>query len=1233
MNPSPNIQSVIRALQRTRARARLMLLGQRALFIAAAALGALFVFGAIDFFLRLPEWIRVVNLGLGGAALLALLALVLRPAWRFRPSLTEVALRVERSRPELRGVLASAVEFHQSGGAGQPLESALERAVVQSAANRWSGADVAILKPRRLLNSAARFVVVVAAVAVAALVRPDLASIGVSRALAPWAGAEWPKRTGVVDVTEAQVHPLGAALPLRAAVTRTPRDPDSTYLAAQYRLIDDSGRAGPTRTALMTHQRRMVDIPTGAARSGPQRGALFERLVEADASAVEYRFRTTDDETAWRRVRIVPPPAVVAARALITPPEYAARLAIQTDRPGALAAPVELDMGAGLDERATAPAALAGSRVVFTLDLNKPLPSPGPDSGALGAALGPDAPGAGLSISADGTRWTIEWTLSETVRFPVALRDEFGIESIDEPVFRFEAALDAPASATVVEPGTDESVLATAVIDVLGEGRDDVGLEAVWLERQVAKRAGAGEPSVPGGALEPTGEPEVVARAEAAGQRLVRVEHRLDLSTLGVTPGDEVWIAAAALDILASETGARAASRSALRRLRIISEAELIEDIRSELSAVRQAAIRADEQQAEALQRTADRRADRPTRTSQTQIGERLARQAETLDRLREVVRRNALSDAPLADLLDEARQAMREAGASSDRAARALDEAAARAREENPGADESLTDEQSRAVRADQERVRDELARLIEALDAGQDTWVSRREIEALLDAQRALRQQTEQVGARTAGQEASEVSAQDRTDLERIVEAQQELAERARRLAEELPERAEQIQQQDPGAAAGLQKAGQRARQEQLSDRQQQAARDAQQNRTSDASRAQRQAEQTLEQMLEEIQRDERARQEQLRRALASLMDAIDGLIVAQEAELTNLDFAERNGDPLGPLDQAMIRLNRNSLGVADDARAAGRELVGVARLVGRAADAQGRAIGALRAVPASADAVRPEEQESLDRLRDARQQAEELDRQQQQAEQQRRKLELRAAYRAMLERQTAVRDGVRPLTRIAELDRRERAAARELAADQTSVRKDLADLTAQLDELEEARVIEYTHRALDEAAGRAAEALTDGRPVPALPETERAVVLIQALIDVLREDQGEEDPFGEPGGGGGQGGSGQGGQQPLLPPIAELKMLRFLQAQIMAETRIAAEAGANDPRSLDRLGRSQRELVELGEGLIRRLNPNADPGVQPVPEPQNGPEPGGAPENPNPDGDQTEQSSGGA
>src|SRR5690606_28011183 len=100
----------------------------------------------------------------------------------------------------------------------------------------------------------------------------------------------------------------------------------------------------------------------------------------------------------------------------------------------------------------------------------------------------------------------------------------------------------------------------TAVIDVTGEGRDDVGLERVWLERQVARRPAGSE----GAPAEPDGEPTVIAEQAAPpqaaaegsesgdGERIVAttisVRSVMDLGELDLKSGDEVWLTALAAD-------------------------------------------------------------------------------------------------------------------------------------------------------------------------------------------------------------------------------------------------------------------------------------------------------------------------------------------------------------------------------------------------------------------------------------------------------------------------------------------------------------------------------------------------------------------------------------------------------------------------------------------------------------------------------------------------------------
>ncbi|TVQ62739.1 MAG: hypothetical protein EA379_05070 [Phycisphaerales bacterium] len=1239
MHRPRDIDAVVGALRRVRSRALTLLLAQRALVILAAVLGALLVLGAMDFALRFPAWIRALHLAVGVGVLAVALWRIGALAIAFRPSLTTIALRLERLHPELAGRLASAVDFARSGDAsrtaaaaptdaGSPVSKALADRAVRDIAASWNDDDAhGVVNPKRAVRAGAVFAGVAAACALVALLNPQLAFIGAARAVAPWSAAEWPKRTGVADATGLAVHPRGAALPLRAAVTKSNRDLESTQVVAQHRLIDADGRPGPIRTDLLTYQRREVELID--SRDGDaSRGALFERLLETDAHAIEYRLRTADDETPWKRIRLIDPPRVLRAQARITPPEYARRLALilNDDAPHLLSAPQRLEMGPGMDERALAPPALAGSHIELTLTLNKPLPTPenpARDTVWLMRTFGPGAPGAGVEYDLRGEEWTLRWTLDESLRLPVALADEFGIESVEEAVYRFEAAQDRPPAATITEPANDIAVLATAVLDVVGEGRDDVGLIRVAIERRHARPAGEREPSGPGGALEPDDEPVEVVAQDAAGERALRVRARLDLATLGLRPGDELWLNALATDALASDTGVRGPTISPVRRIRIITENELIEDIRTELSGVRQAAIRADAQQDENREQTRARGSDRQTRRAQAQISERIARQQEAIERLTERVETNALDDDRLRDLLRDAATALDAARAASEQASQTLEDAMADARAQDPDAADGapLNEEQQRQARDEQDRVRDELARLVEMLDAGQDGWVMQRRVEQLVRQQEALREQTRAAAAENAGLDAAELNEEQRSELERIVEKQRQLADEAQRLAEELPERADELRENDPAVSAGMRQAGQRAREENLTQTMEGAADQAESNQMSEAGRSQEEALETLRDMLEEFERGERSRQEELRRVLDSLIESLDTLIAQQETELARLDAAVAAGAPLLALDEGMIRLNRNTLGVLDLARMSGRELAPVARIISRASAAQIEAITGLRRADPDAPRIRAHEQNSLDRLIEAKREAQRIQQEQQQLEQARKQAELRREYARLLERQTSLRDQTAPYAEAPELNRRDRATVRALGEEQIGVRADLAQMLTRTRELAEARIFEFAHQRLDGATQRAGDALRAGEPAPAIPDQQRAIATLISLLTALQDTQQDEGDFGGGGGGGGGQGGGQ-DEQPLIPPIAELKLLREIQSHVMTETRAIADAPARPTRdAVERIGREQRSLAEIGESIINQMQRRGQgptPDLTPAPDPDQ-PEESPAPEPP--------------
>lgn len=1178
-----------RALRRLSARARSVILGRRAALLVAGVVAALLIMASVDFALRLPVWIRWINLLAGAAALGFALWRWLWPALRFRPQPATLALRLEQRDDRLKGWLASAVDLADPAylRAAQPLERALAERVVRDASQRWSGAlargaiDVA-----PAVRGAATLALSVAVALAVALSAPALSRIGALRTLAPWLDAAWPRRTAIVDATAVSAHPRGVALPVRAALLRSPASPQRTDVAIRYRLIDD-GKPGPSRRALLTWQRRDVSVDEAT-------GALFERLIETDADAVEYSLETSDDATPVRTVRLIDPPAVRDAHVRVSPPGYAAEILASGQSAG-----FDLDMGDGRDERAVAPTALAGSTVELTLTLNKPVPAKPGDPAWMAQTFGESAAQAGLRLDIRDEQanvWTLSWRLFEPTRLRVALEDEYGIASLEESVFRFSVVQDAPARVAILEPAADRAVLPTALVQVKAEGRDDVGLDALWVERQIAKPdAGPGrEPSGAGGALKPAGESVELARQALTGVDVAEASAPLDIAALGVAPGDEIWLTAFAQDILGASAGERPPTQSAVRRLRIISQSEFIADIQRELSAIRQDAIRIDERQSQLIERLEriPPRVDE-ARRGQAQVSQRIARQGDAIERVRDRLAENALDDPNLSRLLDQAQDLLGRAAQRSQNAQNALDELAQRVEGEDQQ-DAQPVDEQVEGAKAQQQSVRDALARLAELLDRGEDAWVARRKIEDLARQQSQLREQAQALARETAGKTQEELTPQQRSELERIAEAQRRLAEGAREATRQLRERERKLRDSDPAAAAGLARAAQRASERQTDQTMEQAAEEAQRNQLGQAARSQQQAASDLQQMLEDLDHGQREREETLRRLLTSLIDGIDSLVRQQRNELARLDAVIEAKGAADGLDAGMIALNANTLGALDEASAAGPEIAPVADLLGQAVEAQTRAIIALRPPRADADAppldaARQRESESLDLLEKAKAEAERLERELAQQMAQRQRNELRRMYRDMLVEQRDVREQSGPLAEQEPLSRRARRDAQALSQRERALSAGLEEMRKTIEGLEEAQVFLFTNDRLEQSFGEAEADLAKGEAGASLPDQDAAIRLLQSVLRALADARKQEDELREAPGGGG--GGGQQSQRQVIPPLTELRLLRELQQDLALRTREAAQAPDADQQA-PALGQEQSRLRDLGQAVIERI-----------------------------------------
>lgn len=1221
-------------LRRVRSRARLLLTAERLGLLAAAALAGVLALAFIDYFLRSPGALRLVVLAAGLAALGVWAWRRVFPAIRFSPSLTELALRIERTaegqQAGLRGVLASGIDLARQRGSGENL--ALAARVIDQAEDRAAAIRAgAVLRREGALRSLGLLALVSLVIGGVWAARPDLAEIGAKRVLLPMADVAWPKRTGVADATGLVVHPLGAALPLRAVLTKSDTSADRTRVTAEYRLITE-GIAGPWRSALLTSQDRAVDIP------GAGTGTLFERLIEpanlspAELAAsgaaeerveLEYRFTTSDDQTREARVLLVEPPAVAGALLEINEPEYARAPGDEGAR--------TIDLGPGTDERAAPQASLAGSRAKLSIAINKDVPAErslaAGGSSWLAGALGEDVvallaadPDAKLTFSP--RLWTLEWTLGRPLRLGVKVVDEHGIADSEERSFTIDVLSDNVPSAVVVRPDQDKSLLSTAVIDLAGEGRDDVGLQWVALERQIARRPKGSEGAPP----EADGPPVSIARVEGkngggsgAASRQVLVETTLDLATLDVKPGDEVWITALAADAFALGDARHEPTRSLVRKLRIMSREELLEQVWSQLSEVRRGAIQLDKEQAELRQASgrAGEQAARQNERMQAGLTERMSRQQESVRALEQRLEENAMTDPTLEAVLRQSREALQRAGQSSVRAGQSLAQAAQESagRETEPEAGQ----EQREQAQQEQDQVREELSDLIEMLDQGQDTWAAKRSIEQALARQRELQERTADAGRRMTGRSAEQLTPQERQELGELAQEQQELSEQTRESIEDMLEREKDLQKQDPAAAQAMSQAARRGQREQVPEKMQQAAQQAQQNQTNNAQQQQQQAIDALQQMLNDLEQTAKNRDEVLRRVLASLMESLDALIAQQVEELTALERAKSTGQFAG-LDRGMTRLHANTLGVLDEANNGPREVAPVAKIIEEAASAQVGAIGALRRSPVDSGEAQGQEELSLEKLREAKSLAEKLDREAQQREQNRKKAELKKKYAEALARQISLRDSTQDLSG-QELSRRVRNSARLIGQDQQALRDELAAMQTETKELTEARVFDYAHKRLDELMAAAADRLGQGEPdAGVLRRQASAARVLQSLIDALDTSRGEDEDFREQeqnqqGGGGGQGGQ----QQPLVPPAAELKLLRAMQQEAIEMTRAAAEGAAAERGAIaDDAARLQDGIATQARELLDRLAKQQQQGGQPA-----GIEPdkGDAPEEPKP------------
>jgi uncharacterized protein DUF4175 len=92
------------------------------------------------------------------------------------------------------------------------------------------------------------------------------------------------------------------------------------------------------------------------------------------------------------------------------------------------------------------------------------------------------------------------------------------------------------------------------------------------------------------------------------------------------------------------------------------------------------------------------------------------------------------------------------------------------------------------------------------------------------------------------------------------------------------------------------------------------------------------------------------------------------------------------------------------------------------------------------------------------------------------------------------------------------------------------------------------------------------------------------------LEEMIDAIRKELSNRRKQGSSPSGGG-GGGGAGGKRPLIPPVAELKMLRAMQLQVNRRTKLLAEEKSRGTTSPEQLAREHKSLAGR-EDKVRSL-----------------------------------------
>lgn len=1179
------MKEVIRQLDRTTSQARRLLVARRVSMTLSFLILTTVVLAIADWILRIQFEFRLITFMILIVFFILTTIFWIIPSIRFNPTRRAVALKIEEHVPELSGRLASGVDFKSSGLSES---NQLAAASIKETNERMKGVSIrSLIDIRPAIRSILTLSTLTLLVICLFIFQPTGSNIGFRRILSPWTTIKWPPRTVVVSrmdsiVPDHGVHGRGIPLVLRAE-NLTPEDPTGT-IEANYRFTTD-GKMSEWKRVVLTHQR----------------DGIHERVIPTNGDLIDLEFHTSDARTEVEQFEILEVPEITSISLSVVPPRHASSwIEDRFIQPGNPSIGIEVVQNPVME----------GSDLSLKIDLNRSIGIEN-DSKWINRTLGINNNSTEIRMEFDQDdpgSWTFRWKADQTERMLIKLVDEYGLESDVSIPALIVVEPDSTPDVVLVKPERDLDVLSTATIPLSVKAVDDLPLRTIGIEINR--------------------ESDQVVRSDTRDENIEdgRFDLMFNLPESGVVEGDVLQINGMAIDQWTDETGSTRTTRSRSRTVRVVTEPEFLSQMRNEMSLIEQRSIDLERRQSEIRESFGELVESMQTNGTsfngndsesvpddalkmiqslekrQSDMTRLVNEQLDSTRSIEEWLESNGLSDETMESVLDQVSEALEDGARSSSQALQSMESM----RSGNPGSNtESNQDSMDQEAQTGSEviqtqsDVEEALQDVVRALSEDQDSWLITRQLDRIRSDQKLLQSETRRLSRELNGQplEGSDVDLQ--SSIQDAARRQQSLLSDLSDLAREMEKQAENTADIDPNTSETLRDVMDEARESQVESAMSEASDQIQDGRMQMADASQQQALQALDRMKDSMTPDAKDRITDLLRRLSDLRQSIQRLVDMQSNEIEMLEESIANSN-FDERDDAMIELRGMTISTTATISKRTEEEKTIARRLENAAEAQARAIGLLRSSTIDSAAVRIQEETSLQQLSEAMQDVDNLQAKSEEEMTEAERVELAQIYREMSETQIQIRNRTNEILESNQSARRTRHESRRISLEQKKLAERSEQVRSENTEIEERPVFVLIHDRVKRISGEVSDRLS-------VSNADESTILNQgrlardflAMAEALEDESSDEDEFERrtaSGQNAQENGSSNGsGQNDVLPPIAELRLLRTLQFDLMESTRLMDRSPIDDIQRREdefrRLSDLQSELAELGQEMFDR------------------------------------------